>query len=314
MTQVHAALYGKKAKVEESAMVYNYDSKSDTEIDILITFQMGGNTYRTAIECQERSRSAGRPWISELKAKRDGCRLDKIIAVHSKGFTTSAKTQANTFGIEILTPKQIIAGDDFFEKIKPYTKLMFQISKCKFPNGIVFSFEKGPLPKKIEAGSSSLIFPGHNKITFKEFEKGLREIVRSDWVSEKYDLSKINSNKIKENTIIDKINVNVFFPYRTIIRFTDGTELCALSAKANGEVTLTTKFVKNVKHVSPKDGILATCGELNLIGEKANLVLTQEREKRERGICMNWEGGTISGKTQIDRRLIGNIQVEIKKV
>jgi len=35
MTQIHAALHGKKAKVEESAMVYNYDSETETEIDIL---------------------------------------------------------------------------------------------------------------------------------------------------------------------------------------------------------------------------------------------------------------------------------------
>ena len=79
ITKIQAALHGKKAKVEESAMIYNHDTEKDTEIDILITFELGTTKYLAGIECQDRTRAAGSPWIAELKAKRDGCRLDKII-------------------------------------------------------------------------------------------------------------------------------------------------------------------------------------------------------------------------------------------
>ncbi len=315
MTQIHAALHGKKAKVEESAIVYNYDSETETEIDILITFEMGGNNYRTAIECQDTSRSASQPWISELKAKRDGCRLNKIAAVHSRGFTKSGKTLAKKYGIETLTPKEITVNDDLFERIKPYTKLAIQTSNCKFPEGIVFSFEKGPLPKKTEPDSSSLIFSNHDTMTIKEFEKGLREIVRSIWISEKYDLTGAGANKIKEKEITDKFIIKVSFPNRTILRFTDGTNLCVISAKADGEVTVKTALINQVKHVSTKNGIWATCTEFDLMGKKANLTLTtQENKKGEMGICIAWEGGTINGGPQIDKRLIGNIEIMIKKV
>ena len=120
LTQIYAALHGKKANVEESAMVFNHDSETDTEIDILITFQLASSKYQTAIECQDRSRHAGPSWISELKAKRDGCTLEKMIAIHSKGFASSAITLAKKYGIETLTPKEIASSDSLFKIINPY--------------------------------------------------------------------------------------------------------------------------------------------------------------------------------------------------
>jgi len=212
MTQIHAALHGKKAKVVESAMVYNYDSETETEIDILITFEMGGNRYQTAIECQDRARRAGPPWISELRAKRNGCRLSKMIAIHSTGFTRPAKTLADKYGIETLTPKEITESDDLFETIKPYTRMAFQIMNCKFREGIVFSFEMASLPEKAEPDSSNLIFPDHNTISINEFEKELREIVRSIWMRKEYDLTGSKRNEVEEKEVHDNVFVQVSFP------------------------------------------------------------------------------------------------------
>jgi len=315
MTQIQAALHGKKAKVEESAMVYNYDSQTKTEVDILITFEIGSTSYRTAIECQDRSRPAGTSWISELKTKRDGCRLDKIIAIHSKGFTDSAKTMAEKYGIEILTPKNITEKDKIFEKINPYTRLAFQISKCKFPEGIVFSFEKGILPKKAEPDSSNLIFPDRSMISINEFEKALREIVRSFWIKKEYDLAETTFNQVEEKEINENILVQVSFLNGAKLNFTDGTCLSVISAKADGEITLKTMVINKLNHISPKNSIIATHGEVDLLGKKASLTLTKQEDKKgEMGICIVWEGGTVNVRNQIDKRLIGNIKIMIKKI
>jgi len=87
------------------------------------------------------------------------------------------------------------------------------------------------------------------------------------------------------------------------------------SAKANGKVTAKTLLIDQVKHVSPKNGVLATHAEFNLMGQKASLTLAAQEDKQgEMGICIGWEGGTINGRTQIDKRLIGNIKLMIKKL
>ena len=51
------------------------------------------------------------------------------------------------------------------------------------------------------------------------------------------------------------------------------------------------------------------------MGKKASVTLTkQEDRKGEMGICIGWEGGSMNGRTQIDKRLIGNIKLMIKKL
>ena len=315
MTQINAALHGKKAKVEESPMVYNYDLEKEVEIDILISFEVGGNTYRTAIECQNRSRSSGPSWITDLKAKREGCRLDKIIAIHSKGFTQPAKTLALKYGIETLTPKEIKEGEDLFETIKPFTKMAFQIMNCIFPEGILLCFKEGSLPKKAEPDSSNLIFPDNSIISIDELQKELRKIVSSIWMEKEYGLTGKIFNEDDEKEIHDNILVEVSFPNGAKLKFTDGTCLSAISAKAEGKVTVKTVRIEKVKHTSPKNGVLATHAEFEVLGKKANVALTQKEDnKGEMGICIGLEGGTIKGKTKIDKRLIGNIELMIKKL
>ena len=114
-------------------------------------------------------------------------------------FTKSGKTSAEKYGIETLTPKEISKSEDLFERINPSTRFAFQISNCKFPDGIVFSFEKGDLPKEAKPDSSILIFPDRNTITIKEFEKELQKIVQLTWTRAKYDLEGEKHIEIEEN-------------------------------------------------------------------------------------------------------------------
>lgn len=315
ITQIQAALHGKKAKVEESAMIHNYDSETETEVDILVTFEIGGTSYRTGIECRDHSRPSGPSWISELKTKRDACRLNKVIAVHSNGFTESAKTMAEKYGIETLTPKEIAESENLFERINPITELVFQTSNCQFPEGVVFSFIEGTLPEKAEPDSSYLIFPDNTMISINDFGNELRKIVRSIWVSKEYGLTGKGYNEVEEKEINDKVFVQVSFPNGANVKFTDGTCLSAISAKADGEVTVKTIIIDPLKHVSTKNGVLATHAKFDLMGEKASITLTQQEDKKEEmGICIVWEGGTIKGRAKIDERLIENIELMIRKL
>jgi hypothetical protein len=154
MASIQAALHGKRAKVQESAMVYNHDTETEVEIDALITFELGGTSYRTAIECRDQNRPAGPSWIAELKSKRDGCRLDKMIAVHSKGFTESALTLGRKSGIETLTPKKG-AETNWSKQILPLDGIALQTARCRMPNGLLFNL-LGEHPSKAESGTSFL--------------------------------------------------------------------------------------------------------------------------------------------------------------
>jgi len=89
--------------ITESAMIRNYETNKDIEVDVLIEFTKG-ERFRCAFECRDHKRDKGDPpWIDHLYGKRDQCRLDKMVAVHSRGFTASAITLAGKKGIVTLT-------------------------------------------------------------------------------------------------------------------------------------------------------------------------------------------------------------------
>lgn len=89
--------------VVESAMVHNWKTGADEEVDVLVTFNQGGRTYRTAVHAQDRSRPAGPDWIRTIKAQREDCKLNYAVAVHSKGFTSTARKLAACENIGLLT-------------------------------------------------------------------------------------------------------------------------------------------------------------------------------------------------------------------
>lgn len=101
------SLAGLDARVTESAMIMDHSCGEELEVDILVEFHKAGVRYRTVLECRDHSRNAGRDWIRDLKTKRDSCRLDKIIAVHSKGFSSSAGRAAQEHNIPLYTLKNI---------------------------------------------------------------------------------------------------------------------------------------------------------------------------------------------------------------
>lgn len=95
------------AKVTESALVQDFETNSTTEVDILVEFVQGGEKYHTGIECRDHRRAADVQWIRELATKRDSCRLNKMVAVHSRGFSKGARSLAEKRGISLLTLRDV---------------------------------------------------------------------------------------------------------------------------------------------------------------------------------------------------------------
>ncbi len=98
-TWLQDSLVGFEAAVTESAMVLDHRASKQIEVDVLIEFKKGGMLYRAAVECRDHARKAGPPWIRELRTKREDCKLDKIAAVHSMGFTAPAVKLASAHNI-----------------------------------------------------------------------------------------------------------------------------------------------------------------------------------------------------------------------
>lgn len=310
MTKIEAALHGKNAKVQESAMIYNYDTESKTEVDILITFNVGGNEYKTAIECQDRSRPAGVPWIAELKSKRDGCRIDKIIAIHSIGFTRSAEIQAQKYGIETLTPKTVDV-ETLENTIRPFTNFVTQTFRCKFPDGIAFKMI-GPTPSKAEKDSSILIFGEKTEIVLCEFVDQVELIVR-DALSKQYDLRKTTFNELDGSEKQKEIEVQLKFPRGAKFKATSGEILEVNSAMGIAVAKIETIKIDSVDYLSLKKGIISTHANFEMMDKKGSITLTQqENDPNTMGLCVSWGGGQISGPQIVDERLLGNVEIYCK--
>lgn len=295
ITRIQAALHGKRATVKESAMVYNYDTEAETELDILVTFDLGGTSYKTAIECRDHNRSAGPEWIAELKAKRDGCRIDKIIAVHSKGFTESALTSAEKYAIETVTPHKDLLVD-WGQKMLPYEVLSFQTCQCAIPEGLKFDMVGNP-PTKVESASSYIIFPNETRINASAFVDKTIELIRN-YYSNMYDLTGTQGSSIKPREIGKTIDLTMRFPPGTIVQPTEGENLIVNSASAVCLIKIKTIVIDTLEYLSLGDSSRATYANFEFLGRKSNITLTEQKGKpNELGICLYMEGITISGES-----------------
>lgn len=89
--------------VTESAMVHDAEAGVLREVDLLVEFQYAGHDLKFMIECRDRSRAETVEWIDGLIGKAKSLAVDKVIAVSSKGFASTAKRKAAKNGIETLT-------------------------------------------------------------------------------------------------------------------------------------------------------------------------------------------------------------------
>jgi len=105
--------------VTESAMVFDKDSKTLREVDILIEHKLSGHTIKIAVECRDRSRKDTVEWIDCLVGKTSSLDVNKVVAVSKKGFAQPAIDKANSYGIDTLSLKEASEKDWKSYFIKP---------------------------------------------------------------------------------------------------------------------------------------------------------------------------------------------------
>ena len=106
-------------KVTKREPFYNDHGKQIGEIDITIRGELGSFEVFYGVECRDRPSEGpqDREWIRGVKAKKDDLIVDKMIAVSTTGFTSTAVEFAKEVGIELRTiePASKLDMRDWFE-------------------------------------------------------------------------------------------------------------------------------------------------------------------------------------------------------
>jgi hypothetical protein len=238
-------------------------------------------------------------------------RIHKIIAVHSKGFTRSASTLAEKYGIDTVVP---LEGStvNWSNQVLPFESFAFQMISCKFPQGLLIR-TLGENPPNADPSTSVLIFPDQSEITIDTFVTRIREMIRTHY-SQVHDLAGKKYPSEKQNEVRKTVDLFITFPDKTILKPTKGENLAVQSATAVGFVTVKTMLIETLKYISLTDSIRATNADFELMGHKAGITLTeQEGLENELGICVYWEGGTIGNPPPTVSDLPGKIRVYVNE-
>lgn len=94
------------SKVHISAMLKDYRTGENREVDILIETKSGIHPIRIGIEVIDHKRPASTSWIESICKKHEDLPLDKSIAVSRSGFYRPALKKAEALKIDALTLKQ----------------------------------------------------------------------------------------------------------------------------------------------------------------------------------------------------------------
>jgi hypothetical protein len=94
--------------VTESAMLSEPDG-TRREIDILLERTVADVLVRLAVECRDRSRKSDVDWIDGLIGKFKNLKIEKVIAVCRRGFSSAAIAKAHANNIEIRVLEECLA-------------------------------------------------------------------------------------------------------------------------------------------------------------------------------------------------------------
>lgn len=115
-------------------MVLDSEAGILREVDILVEYKYAGHEFSFIVECRDRSRSETVEWIDSLVGKTKSLKINKVIAVSSKGFVPAAKAKALANGIETLTLEEANETDWGEFPIKPgllmVTDDVYRIQDC----------------------------------------------------------------------------------------------------------------------------------------------------------------------------------------
>ncbi len=103
VSQIEQLLLPQGFTVKSNERVYNDDGEQIAEFDVQITGKLGSTDMAWLIECRDRPSAGPAPgsWIEQLAGRRDRFGLNKVTAVSSTGFSSSAQHAAERLGIEL---------------------------------------------------------------------------------------------------------------------------------------------------------------------------------------------------------------------
>jgi hypothetical protein len=93
--------------VEESKEFEDPDTGSPREVDVyaLVRGKANGQDIRIAVDCVDRSKKMGAPWVEGIWGKHDRLQVaDIVLLVSSKGFFRPAEKLARRLGYKTITP------------------------------------------------------------------------------------------------------------------------------------------------------------------------------------------------------------------
>lgn len=92
------------AMVSESEFLIDRSNGERREVDVCIRANIAGTPILICLECRDRKRKADVTWVEEMHGKHLTLPTDHLVLVSNSGFTPSAISKANAYGIETVTP------------------------------------------------------------------------------------------------------------------------------------------------------------------------------------------------------------------
>lgn len=116
--RIYQALAGTGAHVEESVLVPEKNSDAKREVDVLVTALVAGHKTRIAIECRDHTKDQDITWVDGLIGKYANLGIEKVIAVSSTDYSSTAFQKAAQHNIELLSLKEA-SETDWADKVGP---------------------------------------------------------------------------------------------------------------------------------------------------------------------------------------------------
>lgn len=233
-------------------MVRDFASEAELELDILIKFSFGGREYRTVVECRERTdatRKQGSDWIRELAMKRDNCRLDRIVAASSTGFTPAALKAAKANNVETICVQEA-TETQWREKVTPdLCRISFHTTRCQLnePWELTWAASQSPpLTGAFSAEDCQIVFPDGSSVPLAQLREKVASVIQAGLSATPDGL--VVQELPQEEDKTEKIDFVVDFPEGTKLVLEDGRESPLQRAAGTGTIQRTLTYMDGRKY------------------------------------------------------------------
>jgi hypothetical protein len=91
------------ARVRESVELVDRVTGSSREVDVVVDLDLHGHSLTISVECVDRRRPAGAPWVEQMIEKHADLPTDKLILVSASGFSRGGLAKATAKGADAVS-------------------------------------------------------------------------------------------------------------------------------------------------------------------------------------------------------------------